>query len=116
MKLTKDPVNRLIVASWNEDYKTIASSVKEKLGIDFTPEQIRGRKRNLRKVLGDNLENMSDDLFKEILGQHNFSGNWSHGWLKTDNASIFIKNKENIVTYEEIRESLISKKPLCEAF
>jgi hypothetical protein len=108
MKLKTDPVNRLIVASWNEDYKTIAELVKKKLGIDFTPEQIRGRKRNLRKKFGDNLENLSEDLFKEILEQNNFSGDWSHGWLKTDSASIFIRNKEDIVTYEDMRENLIA--------
>lgn len=108
MRQTNDPVNRLIIASWNEDYKTIAKLVKEKHGLDFTPEQIRGRKRNLRKSFGDDLENLPNDTFREVLEQNNFASDWSHGWLKTDTASIFIRNKENIVTYDQIREDLIA--------
>jgi len=103
-----DPVNRVVIASFHESNPTISRIIKDQLGIDVTPEQVRGRKRNLRKNYGDNLENIPQDLFREVLEQNNFSGDWSHGWLKTDTASIFIRNKEDIVSYEDMRETLIA--------
>lgn len=35
--------------------------------------------------------------------------NWSHGWLKDDNASIFIRNESGLVTYEQIREEMVEE-------
>lgn len=33
--------------------------------------------------------------------------NWSHGWIKTKEGSIFIKNKESIISYDDIRNDII---------
>lgn len=35
--------------------------------------------------------------------------NWSHAWVKTEQASIFIRNESGIITYDEMREQLISE-------
>ena len=48
--------------------------------------------------------------FKTDLLQEGFDGdNWSHGWLKTDNASIFIRNEEGIVSYEDVRDEMVAE-------
>ena len=48
------------------------------------------------------------DKFEETLDDNNFTPpeNWSHGWLKTKEASIFIKNQTN-ENSQEYRESYI---------
>lgn len=33
--------------------------------------------------------------------------NWSHGWVKDKGASVFLKNKQDLVTYDDIRDELI---------
>ncbi len=35
--------------------------------------------------------------------------NWSHGWMKTDNSSIFIQNTEGMITTEEIKEQMLAE-------
>jgi hypothetical protein len=46
--------------------------------------------------------------FAERLTENGFDGdNWSHGWLKTDTASIFIRNQEGFVTYDQVKDELI---------
>lgn len=48
--------------------------------------------------------------FKGALLEKGFDGdNWSHGWLKTKETSIFIKNEEGIITYDEMRDELIAE-------
>lgn len=50
----------------------------------------------------------SNHHFVDELRRNKFdSDNWTHGWLKTDTASIFIKNDEGFITYDEIREELL---------
>ena len=50
-------------------------------------------------------------IFEEKLEQSNFNVNskWSHGWLKTKEASIFIKNKEGIISFDEMRAKFITE-------
>jgi len=50
-------------------------------------------------------------VFEEKLEQSNFNVNskWSHGWLKTKEASIFIKNKEGIISFDEMRAKFITE-------
>jgi hypothetical protein len=50
-------------------------------------------------------------IFEEKLNQSNFNANssWSHGWLKTKEASIFIKNKEGIISFDEMRAKFITE-------
>ena len=48
--------------------------------------------------------------FSKDLLVNGFDGeNWSHGWLKNDNTSIFIKNKDGFMSYEDIKDELISE-------
>ena len=51
-----------------------------------------------------------NSTFKQDLLQSGFDGdNWSHGWLKTDTSSIFIRNDDGFLTYEDIREQLVAE-------
>ena len=62
--------------------------------------------RHQRKKLG--LDRAS--VFKETLKEKGFDGdNWSHGWLKTKETSIFIKNQDGFMTYEDIKEELVAE-------
>lgn len=62
--------------------------------------------RQFRKKLG--LERSAH--FKNELLSSGFDGdNWSHGWLKTDHASIFIRNEDGLMSYEDIREELVAE-------
>lgn len=50
----------------------------------------------------------SNDLLKD-----GFDGSkWSHGWLKNETSSVFIKNDEGFMTYEDIREELVEEMKL----
>lgn len=56
-------------------------------------------------------ELVSYNAFEQDLDDHNFNPpeNWSHGWVKTEKASIFVKNKNSIVSYAEIRDDIIKE-------
>ena len=65
----------------------------------------KGQVRHRRQALGLNRSN----AFNGELMAKGFDGeNWSHGWLKTEDASIFIRNEEGIISYEEMREQLLA--------
>jgi len=51
------------------------------------------------------------DAFENELYNNNFSmpDNWSHGWLKGKHASIFIKNSEGIISFDEMREKFVEE-------
>ena len=53
----------------------------------------------------------SENTFSKKLEENDFLANasWSHGWLKTKEASIFIKNKEGIISFDEMREKFIEE-------
>lgn len=51
-----------------------------------------------------------ENKFNADLLQNGFDGeNWSHGWLKTEAVSVFIKNEKGFMSYEDIRDELISE-------
>lgn len=46
--------------------------------------------------------------FEETLKEGGFDPhNWNHGWLKSDHVSIHIKNREQDVSYDDVRDEMI---------
>ena len=56
-------------------------------------------------------KNYKPNVFEAKLDDSNFNLNskWSHGWLKTKEASIFIKNKEGVISFDEMRAKFITE-------
>lgn len=79
----------------------IARALEKKHGKYFAARTIRRR----LKDWGEN------NAFNKELDDANFQmpENWSYGWLKSDNASVFIRNTENVVSFDEMREDFISE-------
>jgi len=51
-----------------------------------------------------------DTAFSKDLQECGFDpDNWSHGWLKTERASIFIRNEGDIVSFEDMKKELIAE-------
>lgn len=56
------------------------------------------------------LPKKSSNKFLEVLAENNFHPpTWKDGWLKTEDASIRIVNKEHLVNYEDIRKEHIEE-------
>ena len=51
------------------------------------------------------------DTFETELSNNKFSlpDNWSHGWLKGKHASIFIRNKDGLISFDEMRSKFITE-------
>lgn len=82
-----------------ENYLTMSDA---ELGKPF--DMTKDQSRALRKKLGL----IRDDVVKDDLKDQGLDeNNWKHAWVKTDNTSIFIRNNEGIITYEEMREQLL---------
>jgi len=83
----------------------ISREVKENFNVHQEVTTIRRWINKVRKREGVYIPNN----FECDLDDHNFNPpeNWSHGWLKTKNSSIFIKNDNDVVTYEEIRDDIV---------
>jgi len=64
-----------------------------------------------RTILDFIKKNYTPSVFEAKLEESNFNINskWSHGWLKTKEASIFIKNKEGIISFDEMRAKFITE-------
>lgn len=90
---------KVIVEKW---YSTSCSDISRQLNISERTV------RRYAEKLG--LPAKKSNTFVEVLHANNFTPpNWKDGWLKTDQASIRIVNKENNVTYDEIRDEMIEK-------
>lgn len=104
--------------SWNpykERIKELSSeglSSKEILKVlkKENPDELFGSSadRKIRKCA-----NKPDSTFEEALSENSFEphDNWSYGWLKTDNASIFIRNPhgEDKIPFDELREDFVNE-------
>lgn len=91
-------------------------------------------KNEAQKFILDNWEKMSDDemarsqflsvkqvrrirkkfnltkpnTFGLILEKNNLPTEWRHGWIKDKGASIFIKAENNLISYDEMRDEMIT--------
>lgn len=73
-----------------------------------TAEEAASHTTYQRRQLDNIKKKFGVTSFDELLAKHDFQPHsWDHGWLKTDGASIHIKNKENLVTYDDIRDELV---------
>ena len=79
----------------------ISRALEEKHGGHFSSRMVR------KKV---NVWNGGNSFNQELdKAGFNLPENWSYGWLKSDKASVFIRNSENVVSFEEMREEFISE-------
>ncbi len=82
-------------------YPQIAKHLEEKYNINIH-----------RRTICDFINKVgASDTFEKTLNDSNFSlpDDWSHGWLKGKDASIFIRNKSGLIPYEQMREDFISE-------
>jgi hypothetical protein len=84
----------------------------QKTGNCFNRDSLRKRRVQLNlppfKLTKQNADRAN--TFSSGLLESGFDGeNWSHGWLKKDGMSIFIRNKDGFVTYDDMKEELISE-------
>jgi len=82
-------------------FPVIAETLKNKYGLEFN-----------RKTICDFYNKaIADNTFNKKLEENDFlaGAEWSHGWLKTKEASIFIKNKQGIISFDEMREKFVSE-------
>lgn len=74
------------------------------------PDEVFGKaaSRKIRKYT-----KKKDSTFEDALTENSFdpSDNWSYGWLKTDNASIFIKNPhgEDRIPFDKLRKDFVDE-------
>ncbi len=80
-------------------HEQLREAVEKQFGVKLSYDSIRKRMARMKK----------NDTFEVELEKNNFTGDWSHGWLKTDTASIFIRNDKGVMSYEEIRDELVSE-------
>lgn len=89
-----------------KDYIQLNAHLPDKQLSQLTGQSVRAIKsircrNNLRK------RDLLKDLFEKTLESEGIDSKWKHGWLKTDNASIFVRNEKGILSYEEMRDELL---------
>jgi len=84
----------------NKTYREIGTD------LGMHSEAIRKRAGRMGIKRNDILKNQ----FENSLLKSGFEEtNWSHGWLKDDGVSVFIRNKEGIMSYNDIKDEIISE-------
>ena len=98
-----DPFKEIIISLRNKgnSCRVISEHLKDNYGFE-----VHGRTINDFII-----KNYVPNVFESKLEDSNFNINskWSHGWLKTKEASIFIKNKEGFISFDEMREKFITE-------
>jgi len=86
-----------------ETKKAVAVEIVKRLKLDADPEAIRKKiskhlnKRNYEGAISHANEMNID--FKAV----------DHGWIKTKDASFHFKNKEDLITYEDVRDGILDE-------
>ena len=105
-RLLNDEINKLILVNWDLTVKELNPIIQDKLGDTLTGNALRKRKKRMIEKFGDKLQYINQ--FQQDLEANGFNpDNWKHGWFKTESSSIFIKNKDDVVTYDEVRDEFI---------
>lgn len=67
--------------------------------------------RTIREIINRTKKRKGASVFTNKLKESKFEApeDWSYGWLKTKEASIFIKNSKGIISYDNMREDFIKE-------
>jgi len=97
--------DEIISLKVNDNFNSvkIAQFIRDKYNYNIFDSSIR---RALKKW---NVE--SNNTFEKKLQEHNFEfpENYEYGWLKTKEASIFVRNDKGITTFEQMRDDFIEE-------
>ena len=105
------------MTNW-DDYKEEILQLKEmglgsrKIAKHFANKGVVLSDDSIRQHIAKwNKTNPEGDEFEETLRDANFQfpENWDYGWLKSEGASVFIRNGGNVVSFEEMREDFINE-------
>jgi hypothetical protein len=77
--------------------KHLSAELKKTIDDAYVRNRLRAHKRK-------------NNTFNKTLKENSFpdSGNWDYGWLKTKEASVFIRNSDKSVSYEQFREDFLA--------
>jgi len=85
----------------------LADEINAKFNVSLSGENVRKRRTRLNLT---GVNQPYPNQFKEDLESKGFDGeNWTHGWLKTEGSSIFIRNDKGFMTYEDMRDKFIEE-------
>lgn len=83
--------------------RKIAEFIRNKYGATVSDSSIR----KFLKVNGASTNNTFEAKLEE--NKFEFPENYEYGWLKTKEASIFVRNNKGVTTFEEMREDFVNE-------
>lgn len=108
-----------------ENFYTMSNSQMGKI-LGIAESNVRKHAKRLGLPPKSNLLTKSDlslqatSLFANRLAEQNLPTNWTYGWLKSNEASIFVKNPEDILRLEDLKnewlQTIKSKAPTYKPF
>ena len=98
---------RKIIQSEISNGNTSIMAILAKLGITNSSQTYERDRKRVR----DEIRRSKQPTFERALEANNHlpSENWQHGWLKTKEASVFIRNDRNDINLEEVISELFDK-------